>query len=1388
MSTISLVSKYLEADKVHEIALELAHKVGTDQESLDTLYELFDIVNESTLDQVTDIITPYIDNIIDSIHSQKDIDSVTALFEKLPKLSTYTINKFYAKLSAFVGASLHKFIPSIKTSLADSGLIVGSQILEIDYVVYLLRFLECICAKSDYDTDPKVDKLICYLLAFDLEEVYSQVLKIIKWRIVSITNSTKGSNFLWNIIFKLVASENRTHQTNGFIVWLRYLNNENSTFEDDEFFQKKVLQGPEYFQFLQDGLISELHEHRKLCISILKLSILKINSEISTSIFSWELLNREKHMKEWERFITVFEIIAIDTSLHQAEAASSDIILLISPISLIHPSWGFRLLSTGFRAGTDQVRKFTLNLLLSVPSSYLYLIKYALPILEDIFLPYMMMANHLIVIEGECPYGNLLSDFLSDMIKSCETESDMQLITNSIFNVLVKAKEAFDPSKIVVLRGIYNGLRGKRILSFGSTSDNLISLFETSSEGLLYHKTLQTFTLAILLNFRFENVSFLKTIDKFIKFNGSRLINEQASLIKAYLIENNADFHCEMDDDFTVALALYFRSLLSGELEVPNTTVCFSNLIGSGLDLGQFNKDKATSACIGFLDELVETSQSTETYEVLAKVDSYSFNTEANLSKLWVSVQEDTKLQSEQVLRGLVDKYKFLNNLINKKNISLFTTKELLDFKKSIFINSRSAIIQAKDFYKVKEDVLGQFYRTVKLMTEYGYLDIACLDDILFEVSTNLANYQSNISITVFLSHFLTMDITEKQVEEILNLLLGVWTNLTSTRLQLHQKELHKLLIKGIMNPKILKLAYSSDELAESLIVFTDSIVENSVGRRGLLPVFAASLANYHVIFQETFEKSDFLCEILVKCFTVYQSKINAFKLELVIAKVYDKTFNNEHDLYLEIYDVHEISSVVHMLAIFNSISSAEFARTLIKYIVDNAEPFNLFKVIKSADSHEQWLRIKLFSIILSVINLINSDLEQYLQAFIPLLKTDPSPLVRVFLEWIISLKLTTFPDIQEQIFQHLKELMNSKDLKPTLVCSYQRLLVLFINNLPSGQREESLEKLLRIVIPSATSNKAMIRHFSTSLICSLFRIIQLENLKISTHLVEILREIDSTANANINLEEYRNGDALLWNITKDLSLVNISGVILMRVSNHDVEFVSASNFRKYLSPAQIANLNVPIGDDNNDLWVKNRKKLMNKATVVVNKPSLVSKTPLQTKSGAWSSVMDLDDTVRGGDIKRSDLIVVSSLVDKPPNLGGICRLCDVLGAGLLTLHDISVKSHPEFKNVAVTADRWMPMVEVPVDSITEYLRQKKKEGYTLIGLEQTDSSVELNSDLKFPKKSLILIGKEREGVPGDLLAELDFCVEIKQVGVIRSMNIQTATAIIVHAYSSQHC
>ncbi|KAK9474853.1 putative trna ribose methyltransferase [Dipodascopsis tothii] len=167
---------------------------------------------------------------------------------------------------------------------------------------------------------------------------------------------------------------------------------------------------------------------------------------------------------------------------------------------------------------------------------------------------------------------------------------------------------------------------------------------------------------------------------------------------------------------------------------------------------------------------------------------------------------------------------------------------------------------------------------------------------------------------------------------------------------------------------------------------------------------------------------------------------------------------------------------------------------------------------------------------------------------------------------------------------------------------------------------------------------------------------------------------------------------------------------------------------------------------------------------------------------------METDKARRAAGVRRGHMTVVASLVDKPPNLGGICRACDVLGVERMTVNDLAVARHPSFVSVAVTADQWLPLEEVPEAGVAAYLRAQKRAGYTLIGLEQTDKSVQLSPALEFPERCVLLLGKEKEGIPTELLLELDFCVEIRQVGVVRSMNIQTATAVVIHAYSSQHC
>ena len=98
---------------------------------------------------------------------------------------------------------------------------------------------------------------------------------------------------------------------------------------------------------------------------------------------------------------------------------------------------------------------------------------------------------------------------------------------------------------------------------------------------------------------------------------------------------------------------------------------------------------------------------------------------------------------------------------------------------------------------------------------------------------------------------------------------------------------------------------------------------------------------------------------------------------------------------------------------------------------------------------------------------------------------------------------------------------------------------------------------------------------------------------------------------------------------------------------------------------------------------------------------------------------------------------------------------------------------------------KWIKISEVKKEKLVEYLMKIKqgwvlmsgllfligifgrqtiplKENYTLIGLEQTSNSVEIQ-DFDFPKKSVLVLGNEREGIPIDLISYFDAVCEIPQ-------------------------
>ena len=87
--------------------------------------------------------------------------------------------------------------------------------------------------------------------------------------------------------------------------------------------------------------------------------------------------------------------------------------------------------------------------------------------------------------------------------------------------------------------------------------------------------------------------------------------------------------------------------------------------------------------------------------------------------------------------------------------------------------------------------------------------------------------------------------------------------------------------------------------------------------------------------------------------------------------------------------------------------------------------------------------------------------------------------------------------------------------------------------------------------------------------------------------------------------------------------------------------------------------------------------------------------------------------------------------------------------------------------------------------SLVPVLKRLKSEWYSLVGLEQTTNSSGL-FEFEFERRTALVIGHERQGIPQDQLDLLDHVVEIPVYGQPLSYNVATATCMAVYEYCRQ--
>lgn len=87
--------------------------------------------------------------------------------------------------------------------------------------------------------------------------------------------------------------------------------------------------------------------------------------------------------------------------------------------------------------------------------------------------------------------------------------------------------------------------------------------------------------------------------------------------------------------------------------------------------------------------------------------------------------------------------------------------------------------------------------------------------------------------------------------------------------------------------------------------------------------------------------------------------------------------------------------------------------------------------------------------------------------------------------------------------------------------------------------------------------------------------------------------------------------------------------------------------------------------------------------------------------------------------------------------------------------------------------------------TLSPALAHYRTSGYQLVGLEQSTNSTCL-FDFSFQRKTVLVIGNERKGVPQEVMAMLDAVVEIPTYGLPYSHNVATAAAMCLYEYCRQ--
>lgn len=143
---------------------------------------------------------------------------------------------------------------------------------------------------------------------------------------------------------------------------------------------------------------------------------------------------------------------------------------------------------------------------------------------------------------------------------------------------------------------------------------------------------------------------------------------------------------------------------------------------------------------------------------------------------------------------------------------------------------------------------------------------------------------------------------------------------------------------------------------------------------------------------------------------------------------------------------------------------------------------------------------------------------------------------------------------------------------------------------------------------------------------------------------------------------------------------------------------------------------------------------------------------------------------------RQPDLTVLLENVHKPHNLSAILRTCDAVG--VLEAHAVNPTGGvPTFNETSGGSHKWVYLrVHPDIQTAIAHLRERGFRVYATALREDAQDFREMD----YTKPTAILLGAEKWGVSQEALALSHGAIKIPMLGMVQSLNVSVAAAVIL--------